>query len=403
MAVGVQKYKVNNMAKDIDKKAKEIVELLKEKGYEGKSSSSVLETDEINVVLNHYLNQSKVDDIAEYLSAKKPEEKTQDTVQQEQTKAPAPVAETAKALSTDEAAQNKEAIPASEQKAVKTGPEADSEPNQAEKKQETAAPANSSNSSVFMSSEVARPAVQPVQQEAPVQPAERSSQEPNKPNSDFAKPSSQPKYQGQDAARGSVQQQSRPSQHQNQADGSRKPFEKRSFDGQKRPYAPGQNHQSGQFGQRNSYSQGGQMTEKQIERQISKIQREGAQLLKQEGIKPEKLEQFPRFDKNERYDKYTNVKFTKDGFVSETPQSPAHSQKNSKPRPQKNSQNSFGRDRDEDTQSVRQPSLKPVFDKDGRIKSRYAGERIEGSTPNVDTDGKVRIVDMRTSEVDLSK
>ena len=45
MAVGVQKYKVNNMAKDIDKKAKEIVELLKEKGYEGKSSSSVLETD----------------------------------------------------------------------------------------------------------------------------------------------------------------------------------------------------------------------------------------------------------------------------------------------------------------------------------------------------------------------
>ncbi len=403
MAVGVQKYKVNNMAKDIDKKAKEIVELLKEKGYEGKSSSSVLETDEINVVLNHYLNQSKVDDIAEYLSAKKPEEKTQDTVQQDQTKAPAPVAETAKALSTDESAQNKEAIPASEQKAVKTGPEADSEPNQAEKTQETAAPVNSCNSTVSKSSEVARPAVQPVQQEAPVQPAERSSQEPNKPNAGFAKPSSQPKYQGQDAARGSVQQQPRPSQHQNQTDGARKPFEKRSFDGQKRPYAPGQNHQNGQFGQRNSYSQGGQMTEKQIERQISKIQREGAQLLKQEGIKPEKLEQFPRFDKNERFDKYTNVKFTKDGFVSETPQSPAHSQKNSKPRPQKNSQNSFGRDRDEDTQSVRQPSLKPVFDKDGRIKSRYAGERIEGSTPNVDTDGKVRIVDMRTSEVDLSK
>ena len=198
MAVGVQKYKVNNMAKDIDKKAKEIVELLKEKGYEGKSSSSVLETDEINVVLNHYLNQSKVDDIAEYLSAKKPEEKTQDTAQQDQTKAPAPVAGTAKPLSTDESAQNKEAIPASEQKAVKTGPEADSEPNQAEKTQETAAPVNSSNSTVSKSSEVARPAVQPVQQEVPVQPAERSSQEPNKPNAGFAKPSSQPKYQGQD-------------------------------------------------------------------------------------------------------------------------------------------------------------------------------------------------------------
>ena len=82
-------------------------------------------------------------------------------------------------------------------------------------------------------------------------------------------------------------------------------------------------------------------------------------------------------DKNERYDKYTNLKFTKDGFVSETPQSPAHSQKNSKPRPQKNSQNSFGRDRDEDTQSVRQPSLKPVFDKDGRIKDVYKRQLLK--------------------------
>lgn len=70
------------------------------------------------------------------------------------------------------------------------------------------------------------------------------------------------------------------------------------------------------------------MTDRQIERQINKIQREGAQLLKQEGIRPEKMEQYPRYDKNERFDKYTNVKFTKDGFVSEPT---ATQQKPSKP------------------------------------------------------------------------
>ena len=46
-----QKYKVNNMAKDLDKKTKEIVELLKDKGFDGKSSSSVMENAEINIVL----------------------------------------------------------------------------------------------------------------------------------------------------------------------------------------------------------------------------------------------------------------------------------------------------------------------------------------------------------------
>jgi hypothetical protein len=34
MAANVQKYKVANMAKDLDKKTKEIVEVLKEKGFD---------------------------------------------------------------------------------------------------------------------------------------------------------------------------------------------------------------------------------------------------------------------------------------------------------------------------------------------------------------------------------
>ena len=75
MAANVQKYKVANMAKDLDKKTKEIVEVLKEKGFDGTTSSSVLENFEINIVLEHYASASTVDDIGAYLSSKKPEEK----------------------------------------------------------------------------------------------------------------------------------------------------------------------------------------------------------------------------------------------------------------------------------------------------------------------------------------
>lgn len=72
-----QKYKVNNMAKDLDKKTKEIVELLKDKGFDGKSSSSVMENAEINIVLNHYISKSEVSDIAAYLATPKPTEKAE--------------------------------------------------------------------------------------------------------------------------------------------------------------------------------------------------------------------------------------------------------------------------------------------------------------------------------------
>lgn len=41
------------------------------------------------------------------------------------------------------------------------------------------------------------------------------------------------------------------------------------------------------------------------------------------------MEQYPRYEKNDRFDKYSNVKFTKDGFVSEPAPS---SQKPSKAR-----------------------------------------------------------------------
>ncbi len=320
------KYKVTNMAKDLDKKSKDIVELLKDKGFDGKTSSSVLENHEINIILSHYSSESTVEDLAKYLSSSKPAEKKAEEVKEE------PKVE----VKTEPKEEPKVEAPVKEEKPETVKPEQKKEPVKAE-------PAN-------------RPAN--TQQGAPRQ-------------------------QNMGDRQGVRPQ-----------NGDRKPFEKRPFDG-KKPFGQGQ----GQYGQRQQT--GGQLTDRQIEKQISKIQREGAQLLKQEGIKPDRMEQYPKFDKNERFDKYSNVKFTKDGFVSEAPQN--QQPKFQKPAFKKNNQGGqFGRDKDDENQSVRQPSLKPVFDKDGRIKSRYAGERKEGIAPEADDDGRVRI-DMRTSEVDLSK
>ncbi|MBO4343858.1 MAG: translation initiation factor IF-2 N-terminal domain-containing protein, partial [Clostridia bacterium] len=292
-----EKYKISNLAKDIEKKAKDIVEFLKSKGKEGKTSSSVLENNEINIVLEHFVSGSTVDDINKYLyeNAEKKAKEKKKAAEKEAEK---------KAAEAKEAPEKKETAESTEKTKLNA------------KKEETkSAP--------------------------PVKPGEASK----------AKETVPPKTP-----------------------------ERKAF--------PNKTETRTQT----------QLSDKQLERQISKIQREGAQLLKQEGIKQDI---YQKFDKSERFDKYANVRFTKDGFVSEPESRQAKPQQ--KPKFQKNNQSSFGKDKDEDSQSVRQPSLKPVFDKDGRIKSRYAGKRIEGATPNIDSDGRVRIVDIRTSEVDLSK
>ena len=365
MAANVQKYKVANMAKDLDKKTKEIVEVLKEKGFDGKTSSSVLEGFEINIVLEHYASASTVEDINAYLTSKKPEEKPVEAAPKAEEKPAKAVKEEKKAEPA--AVEAKKAEPKAEEPAKDTV-KAEEKPAEVVKKTEE------------------KPAEAAPATKVPAQ---------TEPKKEFSK--DRPQNAGR-PQQGNGQFDRRPQNADgNRPSGERKPFEKRPFEARndgKKPYTPGQ---GGQFDRKPQ--NGGQLSDRQFEKQINKINREGAQLLKQEGIK---AEPYPKFDKNDKFDKYSNVKFTKDGFVSEAPQG---NQQKPKPRFQKpgNQFNRGGLDKDEENQSVRQPSLKPVFDKDGRIKSRYAGERIEGATPTADDDGRVRIVDMRTSEVDLSK
>ena len=410
-----QKYKVNNMAKDLDKKTKEIVELLKDKGFDGKSSSSVMENAEINIVLNHYISKSEVSDIAAYLATPKPTEKAE--------AAPAAKAEAAKEPAKAPASEAKpEAKPETkpvEKAEVKAEAKPEIKPVEKAEEKPEAKPAEKTEADAGTKTDVrtegreVRSGAGDRAQNPSARPERRDTRTgDNRPdNRQGSRDNRDGSFRRNDRPNGGYAQNgqngyNRPGQFgdrrntqngQNGQNGQNRPFEKRPFDGQKRPYTPGQNGSRpyGQNGQN-----GGQLTDKQIERQINKIQREGAQLLKQEGIRPEKMEQYPRYEKNDRFDKYSNVKFTKDGFVSEPAPS---SQKPSKPRYSKPAPGQGMRDRDEDSQSVRQPSLKPVFDKDGRIKSRYAGERKEGAAPIADSDGVVRVVDIRTSEVDLSK
>ncbi len=346
MPVANQKIKISGFAKDLGIKSKEIVELLKDKGIDGKSSSSSLEHDELNVVLHHYLMQSNVEDIGSYLSTEKPEDKAEKTKDTKPEKAEDNKTETA------ESKKAQEVKPSDDLTSKVTSITAEkAEQNKTEEAQKT----------------VAKP-------KAPVNT--------NNTSADFVQKKPFVKTQN-----GYVS---------NNANGNgnnqvRKPFDpnkKLAFNNQSRPYSANSGQQ--RFGQNS------QLTERQLEKQISKISKEGAQLAKQEG---KNLEHYPKFDHVERFDKYTNVKFTKDGFVNLDQNTQQRQPQKPKYQKQQFNQNKDG---DEDSQSVRQPSLKPVFDKDGHIRSRYAGERIQGATPVADSTGKV-VVDIRTHEVDLSK
>ena len=328
MAVN-NKLKISSFAKDIGVKSKDLVEVLSNKGFDGKSASSTLEENEISVILVHYLDKSTVNDIGAYLTTPDPAKKVE-TKQEEPKEVPVEKEEPKKEIK--EKAEKPKQMPVKDTAAEQKDKE---KPVSANKTEAEKAPAHKPEKAFNRQD---RPANAPGQGKKPFDPSKK------------------PQFDNQ-----------------------------RQFADNKKAYS------------KDSYNNQGGMSyaERQIEKQIGKIAKEGAALAKQEG---RNVEPYPKFDKNERFDKYANVKFTKDGFVNvDTPSQKAPQ----KPKFQKPAYNP-NKDKDEDSQSVRQPSLKPVFDKDGRIRSRYAGERIEGVTHEADSEGKV-VVDIRTNDVDLSK
>ena len=372
------KLKLSNFAKDMGLKSKEIVEVLKDKGFDGKSASSSLEHEEVSAILQHYTLSSTVDDIGAYLSSKKEEPKKEEPKAaepkkeepKEEKKPQAEAVEPVKKAEVQEKPEVKQQAKAEVKEEVKEQPKP-------EVKKETA-PEQKAQPKPEVKAEPEKKEVKPeVKQE----------------NAPFRKPEQNNNF-NRDGGR-------REGFTPNNQNGDR--FGAQGQQGQRKPFDPnrkpgfGQNNTGARpFGQNNDRNGNVPFNERQLEKQISKISKEGAALAKQEG---KNIEPYPKFDKNERFDKYANVKFTKDGFVNvDTPSQKAPQ----KPKFQKPNAYNPNKDKDEESQSVRQPSLKPVFDKDGHIRSRYAGERIEGAQPAFDSEGKV-VVDIRTSEVDLSK
>ncbi len=357
------KIKISNFAKDIGVKSKDVVELLKNNGIDGKSTSSALEHEELNIILQHYTKMSKVDDIGAYLSSKDPKVVA---AEKEQKAKEAAEAKAAKEAAEVKAAEEKKALAEKEAVEKAAAEKADSKPESAPVSEKPAVKA------------------EPKQEQKPAVNTARPA--PNAQGDKFRNANGTPNGQ-------------KPFNRENAGNNNTGFAPKKPFDPTKKPAFGQKPGFGGAPGQRfNNNATPGQMSERQLEKQISKISKEGAQLAKQEG---KTLEPYPKFDKTERFDKYSNVKFTKDGFVNieqpKQPQKPAFKKNNFN---QNRGTNPM--DRDEENQSVRQPSLKPVFDKDGHIRSRYAGTRIEGAAPVADSEGKV-VVDIRTSEVDLSK
>ena len=65
-----QKYRVNTLAKDLDLKSKDVVDILNEKGIEGKAHMAVLEPEEFEVVVNSLSEENQFVGINDYMDGK---------------------------------------------------------------------------------------------------------------------------------------------------------------------------------------------------------------------------------------------------------------------------------------------------------------------------------------------
>lgn len=65
-----QKYRVNTLAKDLELKSKDIVDMLNEKGIEGKAHMAVIEPDEFGVIMNAVTSEAQFTNLNDYVDGK---------------------------------------------------------------------------------------------------------------------------------------------------------------------------------------------------------------------------------------------------------------------------------------------------------------------------------------------
>ncbi|MBQ2152111.1 MAG: translation initiation factor IF-2 [Clostridia bacterium] len=127
------KYKITELAKDLNVKPKDILNLMKSYEHEGskkKNSQSSLTEDELNFVFDHYTKRSVVEDLDAYLSDKKTAAQVQPKVEstaKEQPKAESTAKEQPKAESTAKEQPKAESTTKEQPKADSTAKEKPSE------------------------------------------------------------------------------------------------------------------------------------------------------------------------------------------------------------------------------------------------------------------------------------
>ena len=64
------KYRINNMAKDLNLKSKDLVDMLTDKGFTGRTHMAVMEANDYSVLLNELTNAKQITSINDYLDGK---------------------------------------------------------------------------------------------------------------------------------------------------------------------------------------------------------------------------------------------------------------------------------------------------------------------------------------------
>ncbi len=365
MAQATKKNKVNALAKDLGLKGKELVEFLSEKGIDGKSVSATLEDEEVSLILNHFTKKFELSDVSAYFAlaqVKKEEPKAEEKVEPKpeakvEAKSATPEKAAAKATEKTEKAEKPEnteekAAPAAERKNAETVVDKKAEPVSTEPKAASAAQEKSEPSPAK------RPAVSQAAINAAASIAQRAAA--------LAK---------KNAANGN-------------ADTRRNASAPRSNDNRANDNRP-----NGSFGERRP-ANGNMQNRDSVSRFNDRFNKQGGGASSTSAKQPTEI-------------------FGKDGFVKVAPAAP-QKPKNAfdKNRAGKFGKNAAPRDKDDEYgQSVRQPSIRPIYDKDGRARSRYASEhtvtldesQVTRPDGGVRNDSNVRLVDIRSHEVDLSK
>ncbi len=378
--------KISELAKNFKLKNKEVIDILEENGVTGKTHTATLEKHEMNVFLDSITkkNEASNEELAAFWNRTKPEpaeKKAAETAETKEPKAAKSAAKTAEAAPEKAAKPEVKAEPKSEVKVeAKPEPKSETKPAESANAQQTEPKARTEN-------RTDRPA--------------QNSFDRNRNGGYAGKPS--------DNSTGD-----RKPYGEQRSFGDRKPYDGQRNFGDKKPYdgqrsfgdrKPYDGQRS--FGDRKPYD--GQRSfgdKKPYDGQRSFGDRKSNDGNSQQGGYGDRKPFGAQSGANGPqggFDRPQNSGARYGGFDK-----PAFGQKSSSGKPQ--NKNGFrqggGKDDDYDSQSVRQPSIRPIYDKDGRARSRYKSENTvsaENSTLATVTEDGTRLVDIRAREIDLSK